>query len=370
MLSNWHECKNILCIRPDNMGDLIMTGPALRALKGSFNAKITVLTSTMAAGIASSMPEIDEVMICDLPWVKTDSVVDASIFTNVIEQIKQRQFDAAVIFTVYSQNPLPTVMLAFLAGIPRRLAYCRENPYQLLTDWVPEKEPYLLIKHQVQRDLDLVARVGADTCDDRLFLKTKESITRNVQNKIRKKGVDMAKPWLILHPGVSEIKRQYPEEKWIAAGKRITGELGYQVVITGSGGEAELTGRIQDGIGKGSYATGGIFNLDEFIALIKLAPVAVSVNTGTVHIAAAVGTPVLVLYALTNPQHTPWKAPHLLLPFSVDQLLKSKNEVIRYVNEHLYAQHVPFPDDEDIMLSVKRLLTNTKTFTKKVITAN
>jgi hypothetical protein len=68
-----------------------------------------------------------------------------------VRQISEKKFDAAVIFTVYSQNPLPTVMLAYLAGIPKRLAYCRENPYQLLTDWVPDQEPYTLIKHQVRQ---------------------------------------------------------------------------------------------------------------------------------------------------------------------------------------------------------------------------
>jgi hypothetical protein len=61
-------------------------------------------------------------------------------------------------------------MLAYLAGIPKRLAYCRENPYQLLTDWVPDQEPYTFIKHQVRRDLDLVAAVGAVTSNDQLQL--------------------------------------------------------------------------------------------------------------------------------------------------------------------------------------------------------
>lgn len=146
-----------MCIRPDNMGDLIMTGPALRALKDTFDAKITVLTSSAAAGIAALMAEIDEVMVCDLPWVKNQSIADTAVFDETVQRIKAKQFDAAVVFTVYSQNPLPTVMLAYLAGIPRRLAYCRENPYQLLTHWVPDKEPYSEIKHQVQRDLDLVS---------------------------------------------------------------------------------------------------------------------------------------------------------------------------------------------------------------------
>jgi ADP-heptose:LPS heptosyltransferase len=54
MLSNWQGCKNILCIRPDNMGDLIMTGPALRALKDTFDAKITVLTSSGSCGYSGA----------------------------------------------------------------------------------------------------------------------------------------------------------------------------------------------------------------------------------------------------------------------------------------------------------------------------
>jgi ADP-heptose:LPS heptosyltransferase len=110
---NWQGCKNILCIRPDNMGDLIMSGPAIRALKESFGAKITMLTSSMAKGIVKHMPEIDDAIIFDMPWVKTDDNPDLESFDNIVDLIKQRQFDAAVIFTVYSQNPLPTAMLAY-----------------------------------------------------------------------------------------------------------------------------------------------------------------------------------------------------------------------------------------------------------------
>lgn len=153
---NWQGCKNILCIRPDNMGDLIMSGPAIRALKKSFGARITLLTSIMAKGITLMMPEIDEVMVYDVPWVKTAEIEDTKAFYDVIADIKNKNFDAAVVFTVYSQNPQPTAMLAYLAGVPQILAYCRENPYQLINNWVPDKEPYELIKHQVKRDLDLV----------------------------------------------------------------------------------------------------------------------------------------------------------------------------------------------------------------------
>ena len=149
MSERWTECKNILCIRPDNIGDLLMTTPALKALKETFSCKITILTSSMASRIALSIPVIDDVMAIDLPWVKTKSSTNnQKIFYELVNEIEKRQFDAAIIFTVYSQNTMPSILLAYLAGIPKRLAYCRENPYELLTDWVPDKEPYSVVQHQ------------------------------------------------------------------------------------------------------------------------------------------------------------------------------------------------------------------------------
>ena len=113
---------------------------------------------------------------------------------------------------------------------------------------------------------------------------------------------------------------------------------------------------MQENIGEGSFSISGILNLDEFICLVKHAPVALSVNTSTVHIAAAVGTPVVVLYAQTNPQHTPWRTPHKVLPYPVPAYLRSRNEVIAYVNKTLYSVPVNLPDADDIVNAVNSLL--------------
>src|SRR3569833_1093284 len=220
-MTDWTNCKKILCIRPDNMGDLIMSGPAIRALKETFNAHITVLTSSMAKEVAGHMPEIDEAITFDLPWVKTSQITDSSAITHLTEALKIRKLDAAIIFTVYSQNPLPTAMLAYMAGIPKILAYCRENPYGLLTDWVPDKEPYELIRHQVKRDMDLVKHIGAVPLCESLQLHVTYSLWPAIEQKLANSGVDTSRPWMILHPGVSEEKRQYPVQDWISAGRLI-----------------------------------------------------------------------------------------------------------------------------------------------------
>ncbi|MGN7887743.1 glycosyltransferase family 9 protein [Dyadobacter sp. 22481] len=87
----------------------------------------------------------------------------------------------------------------------------------------------------------------------------------------------------------------------------------------------------------------------------------VSVNTATIHIAAAIQTPAVVLYAQTNPQHTPWKSPYVLLPFSVTRELRSKNPIIRHVADRLYHEEIPFPEPDRVVDAVKQLLNFTDT---------
>src|SRR5688572_11517742 len=216
------------------MGDLLMSTPAIRALKSSFRCHITVLTSSAATAIAAFIPEIDEVITFDLPWVKQDRQPNGKAFLDLVENVKQKKFDAAIIFTVYSQNPLPSAMLAYLAGIPKRTAYCRENPYQLLTHWIPDKEPYDFILHQVRRDLRLVNSIGAVTGNERLSLKWNSEKWQEVKINLQRHGIDTDRPWIILHAGVSEKKREFCADEWIAAGRKIIHQLKHQVILTGS----------------------------------------------------------------------------------------------------------------------------------------
>lgn len=354
-MTDWNNCRNILCIRPDNMGDLLMSGPAIHALKKSFDARITVLTSSMAAGIAAFMPGIDEVMVFDLPWVKSERPADNTSLEQMVAGLREKKFDAAVIFTVFSQNPLPAALLAYQAGIPAILAYCRENPYGLLTHWVPDEEPYTLIRHQVERDIHLIAATGAKVDDKGLKLNVPSSLWPSVQTRLAGVGWNSNRPWLLLHAGVSEAKRQYPAERWIDAGRTLTAK-GYQLVLTGTTAERRLTSSICEGIGTGCFNLAGSLALDELICLISESPLLISVNTGPVHIAAATATPVVVLYAQTNSQHTPWQVPNKVLEFPVKQSLQSKNEVLRYLQQTIYHVPAAMPGVNDIVEAVESLL--------------
>lgn len=314
-MPSWSEARNILCVRLDTLGDVLMTTPALRALKESpAQPRLTLLTSAAGAAVAPLIPEVDDVLIYAAPWMKaTPPRADANVEDLLIERLRSLQFDAAVIFTVFSQNPLPAAFLCYLAGIPLRLAHCRENPYQLLTDWVKDPEPADGIRHEVRRHLDLLASVDLRPSSERLSLSVSDDSRRRVRDLLETRGVVAGRPLIVVHPGASAASRRYAPRKFAAAARRLALEDGAQIVLTGSAEEAPLLDEVQSHLGVPCVPFAGRLGLEELAALIEAASVVLVNNTGPAHMAAALGTPVVDLYALTNPQHTPWQTPSRVL---------------------------------------------------------
>jgi lipopolysaccharide heptosyltransferase II len=354
----WNDIKNLLCIRMDNLGDVLMTSPALKALKeGVPGRKITLLASRAGSGIAGLIPVIDEVMVSDPLWEKNEGTKSSVAVEEIIAEIRSRSFDAAVIFTVYSQNPLPAAMLCYLAGIPAVAGYCRENPYHLIPDWLPDPEPLECIRHEVERQLALVKALGASAGSDDFVLDIPDTCREALPDRLRSKGLDMEKPWLVVHPGVSEKKRQYPPELFAEVIRGIREEMDFQVVLTGVPSEKELTDSLAARVPDGVFSMSGELSLGELAALLREAPLLISNNSGPVHIAAAVKTPVVVLYALTNPQHTPWKTPSEVLYFDVPEPMRSKNAIVRYAYEKAFTQFPETVEPGRVVEAAKKLLS-------------
>jgi lipopolysaccharide heptosyltransferase II len=315
----WSAARRILAVRLDTVGDVLMTTPAIRALKrGRAGREVTLLTSAPGAVAGRLVDEIDRVLVYDAPWLKASAARrDSRRDHAMAARLRRMGFDAAVIFTVYSQNPLPSAMLCYLADVPLRLAHCRENPYQLLTNWVPETEPGERVRHEVRRQLDLVAAVGCAADDERLSLRVSRAARRAARGRLDAAGVDRRREWVVVHPGARAASRRYPPEGFASACRRLIAERGCQMVFTGAPDEVPLIERIRAAMEAPAASVAGALALDELAAVIADASLLISNNTGPVHVAAAVGTPVVDLYALTNPQHTPWAVPHRVLSHDV-----------------------------------------------------
>ncbi|QJB30078.1 glycosyltransferase family 9 protein [Chitinophaga oryzae] len=353
----WNECKKILCIRLDNMGDLLMSAPAFRALKEAGRCQLSVLTSAAAAPAAALLPEIDNVFVFNAPWVKQDHVTTPDTYQELVAMLAHEHFDAAIIFTVFSQSPLPAALMAMQAGIPLRLAYCRENPYQLLTHWMPDKEPFETPLHQVERDLQLVRYMGAPVIDSRLSIQTDETLWPGIVRKLAVHKADPHKPWMLLHPMVQDAKRQFSFVKWVEIGREIIRQHDCQLLITGNSGEEADAARLQQAIGDHrAINMAGAFSLREFALLVRRSPLIISVNTGTIHIAAATSTPVIVLYAMTNLQHTPWHGRGTVLYFDVPEKQQSRNTLLTWHYQQIKKKQLPMATVENVLHAVNKAL--------------
>lgn len=317
----WANARNILAVRLDNLGDVLMTGPALTAVKeGAAGARLTLLASKAGAAAAAHVPAVDDTIVYAAPWTKQPRNAGRhDTDRRLIDRLAQAGFDAAIIFTVCTQSALPAALLCRLAGIPLRLAYSRENPYELLTDWIADTEACAAgMRHEVSRQLDLVRSVGFRPRRDHLVFRLNPVETASGMRKFKQAGGEVDAPYIVVHPGASAMSRRYPAERFGAAAQAIAEATGCQVVYTGGRDERDVVARAMSAMRRPSISLAGQLDLGELGALIAQAGLVLCNNTGPAHISAAVGTPVVVLYALTNPQHTPWKSPARVLSHDVE----------------------------------------------------
>jgi lipopolysaccharide heptosyltransferase II len=315
----WQEQRKLLCVRLDTIGDVLMTTPAIRALREQRDDReIALLTSRSGAQAAALIPEVDSTIAYDAPWMKAP-VTDPSPWRDcaTVERLRACEFDAAVIFTTFSQSPLPAALTCHLAGVPKVLAHCRENPYRLLSHWVKETEPDQGIRHEVERQLDLVQTVGATTATPGLSIAVPPEESADALVRLARAGHDPAEPWLVLHPGSTAASRRYPPEHYAEAARALHSETGRRIVITGDSGERGLVEGLAAQVGEAAVTLAGELTFAQLCGLIDASDLLIANNTGPVHVAAAVGTPVVDLYALTNPQHTPWRVPSRVLSHDV-----------------------------------------------------
>ena len=312
----------VLAVRLDSVGDVILTGPALRLLRAGLPAdgELDLLASPAGAAAGRLLPEVDDVLVIDPPWEgQHPAAVDPVKISALIDELRDRRYDEVVIFTSYHQSPLPFALVARLAGV-RRIVGTSDAYAGTLLDVRHRRrsaEPGHVIPdddggpdggHEViaaQRLVEAIGRTVGSSADTRL------AVRRPLPDVTDLLGEAANRPYVVVHPGASVPSRA-------ASPTRIRGFVaallddGWSVVITGSPLERHLTAAVR---GAGAYDLGGRTDLAELAAVLDSATCAVVGNTGPAHLAAAVGTPVVSLFAPVVPAQrwAPWGVPSAVL---------------------------------------------------------
>jgi len=269
-----------------------MTTPAIRAIRQAKPSRhITLLGSSSGLRVAAHVPEIDAAIGYEAPWVKNARAEESGAEADraFIDVLAAHRFDAAVIFTSYSQSPIAPALVCRMAGIPLRLAHCRENPYLLLTDWLAETEPAQQLRHEVERQLDLVAGFAPRPPDLRLSFRVSDADRAALTTRLRTAGVDPQAPRIVVHPGASAPSRRWPAAHFAQTVRELAQCQQREIVLTGGAGETTLASAITAQAGKPAcvHDLSGRLSLGELGALLEDADLLIANNTGPVHVAAA-----------------------------------------------------------------------------------
>ncbi len=339
----------VLAVRLDNAGDVLLTGPAIRALAARAG-QVTVLAGPWGADAARLLPGVGEVLTWQAPWVDFDPPpVDRAEVTRLVAKLRSRDLDEAVIFTSFHQSPLPTALLLRLAGVRRISAISEDYPGSLLD--VRHRVPEHADAPEAERALSLARAAGyklPSGDDGRLAVRRPLPDTRHLTG---------GEPYVVCHPGVSVPARAWPPARWRAAVAELVA-AGYRVVVTGSSRETGLTGAVA-GPAAGAGPDGPVVDLGGRTSLAELAGVldraacVVVANTGPAHLAAAVGTPVVSLFAPVVPaaRWAPYGVPTMLLGDQEAPCKETRARVCPVPGHPCLASVTP----EDVRAAVEKL---------------
>jgi ADP-heptose:LPS heptosyltransferase len=314
----WQAWRRVLAVRLDNVGDVIMTGPALRSFRQAIpQVEITLMASPAGAQAAQLLPWVDQVIVHRPIWQETrpSTTVRAGEDRELIERLAAEQFDAAFIFTSFSQTPHAAAYACYLAGIPVRVGESKEFGGRVLTH-SPATRPDSI--HQVERNLGLLELMGIPIHDSLLGIKIPEEARAPAAALLQSVGVGANQPYLVLAPGASCAARRYHYVRYLEAAIQICAATGWKALLVGSERDRRhlKTGREDwPAAHDGMVDLLGRTSLAELAHIIFRARLLLTNNSGPLHLAEALAVPTTVLYSGTDleSQWRPRATAHVLL---------------------------------------------------------
>jgi ADP-heptose:LPS heptosyltransferase len=292
---------HVLVVRLDSEGDVLLTGPAIRAVAAGAR-EVTLLCGPRGRQSAELLPGVDRSLVHRAPWIDLEpEPLDGKETLALVDRLKALDVEQAIVFTSFHQSALPTALLLRLAGIRTIAAISEDYPGSLLD--VRHRVPDDV--HEVERSLSLAATLGYSlpAGDDGRLAIERNGSSSTVRGR-----------YVVVHPGASVPARAWP----VDLHRKLVDALvagGRRVVVTGGPTERALTATVAGDRRPPVVDLGGRTDLAGLSDVLAAADAVVVGNTGPAHLAAAVGTPVVSLFAPTVPavRWRPWRVAHRLL---------------------------------------------------------
>ncbi|MEE9543119.1 MAG: lipopolysaccharide heptosyltransferase II [Thermodesulfobacteriota bacterium] len=290
--------ERILVRAANWIGDVVMSLPALDAVKRLFpDARVTILAKPGVAPIFENNPSVADIFIYDS--VGAHKGLNGRM--RLAGELRAREFDCAVLF----QNAFEAALIAFLAGIPRRVGYARDLRSVFLTDPV-EVTAGIKEKHQVEYYLNIIKELGgAEVKDPTPLITLTKAEEEKAEITLTTLGIEKGRAIIGVSPGASygPAKRWAPKNFSFVLNAVAT-SLNATVLIFGSDEDKEIAGEVSKGLTVEHHDLAGKTALREFMALARRLDLFLTNDSGPMHIGAALGTPTLAIFGSTSAELT------------------------------------------------------------------
>lgn len=307
MKRRYPEKSNVLLVNITRLGDMLQATPTIAGIKRENpGCKITVVVEKQFKEVCQWIPDIDEVISIDLTYVVKclhrdgDGIVEAyQYFHDIIQDLKSRQFD----YSLNMASSAYTALILSLVGAPRIGGWTadEEGCRRIESDWARLFASSVFHQNRHFNALNLVDvfRLSADVIDHphQLILQVSDEARTNAASLIREFCFTNTGPLIAVQVGASQAKRQWRTEKFVSLIQKLLDDTDARIVLTGTKSELGIIDPIVTALNSPNVAVAaGRTSIPQLAALLEMSDILVTGDTGTMHIAVAVGTPVVAMF--------------------------------------------------------------------------
>lgn len=295
--SRTQPISSILLIRLDHIGDVLLTTPALHALRDEYpTAKILALVGSWAKDVLSDNPYLDGIFTLDVPWYSRTRKSKRAFVHDLVScmrRLREEKLDIAISFRPDVRNAL----LAFLSGARKTIGYDIKGGGFCLNTVVPYDQRV----HQVILNFNLLALLGIRTPKDiRLEIFPSPKDQNAVDHFLKQSGISEAARLIAIHPGAGCPSKLWVEGRFARLADMLTEQRHTKVVFTGNAEESEMVHRIAGLMKNEVLVAAGRLSIKQTALLLKRCLFLITVDSAVMHMAAAMGTPTIALFSGTN----------------------------------------------------------------------
>jgi lipopolysaccharide heptosyltransferase II len=321
MPMNGNTISAILIIRLSAVGDVVRTLPAANALRSEFpKAHIAWVVEEKARDVLACQPEVDEAIVFQRKsWTK--GILNPLTFFGTIgelcgfvRELRSKHWDIALDF----HGILKSGLISYVSGAKERVGfargYCKEWNHLFNNRKVSPRSKRM---SRFERNFVLLGYLGVDSGRRDANIRVSQEDVEYVDRFFRDHGQEISPPVVAIHPGTSP---RTPYKRWALANyselaDRLVEQLGASVLFTWGPGERPMVDEVRGQMQRGSLVAPETRSLKQLAEILRRCTVYVGSDTGPMHIASLVGTPVVGIYGPTDPSvNAPYEGtPHVIV---------------------------------------------------------